>query len=146
MPKGIGLLRKVGNKNILETITIKILCIDTHTSPSATIWIQSTVCFQGDFRKGPVTVVAKEKIWDAIVGLKDVQLPIVVVIKADHAQTFAGMFSDSRFTAHVRERAVTIVVIENARRAFKPCQVTKGPAFKEVASHFTVWIKAQIIA
>ena len=56
------------------------------------------------------------------------------------------MLSDSRFLADVGERAVTIVVIEDARGAFKLCQITKRPAFKKIASHFSVWIEAQIIA
>src|SRR6266850_473869 len=119
MPKGICLLRKVSDKNILVTITIKILGVDTHTSSRATIWIKRTVCFQSDFRKRTVAVVAEEKVWNAIIGLKDVQFSIVVVIKANHAQTFAGMFSYSRFLADVGECAVMIVVIEHARRAFK---------------------------
>jgi len=34
--------------------------------------------------KGSVTVVVKEKIWDAVIGLKNVHLSIVVIIKGNH--------------------------------------------------------------
>src|SRR5437870_4327454 len=145
MPKGICLLRKVGDKNILVPIAIEILGIDSHASSNGTIWIQRTVCFQGNFLKSSVTVIAKEKVWDAIVGLKDVHLSIVVVIEGNHAQTFADMFSDSCFLADVGEGAVAVVVKEHARRAFKPGQITIRTAFKKIASHFTVRIEIQII-
>ena len=56
------------------------------------------------------------------------------------------MLSDSRLLADIRKRAVTVVAVKHTGRAFEPVQVTIGPAFKEIASYFTVGIETQIIA
>src|SRR6266436_9637351 len=54
VPKCICLLRKVGDKDILETIAVKIIGVDAHSSPNPAIRIQCAICFQGDLRKSPV--------------------------------------------------------------------------------------------
>jgi len=39
-----------------------------------------------------------------------------------------------------------IIVIEHTCRSLEPVQVAIRATFKEIASHFAVWIEAQIVA
>src|SRR5262249_25413664 len=110
---------EVGDKNVQPAVTINVSSVNSHARLRLAVFADGDAGLSSDFRKGSVVVVAEQEVGVGVVGDKDVLPPIVVEVEGYDAKAAARMKPKFGGFGKVRERAVSVVVIERRRLAAK---------------------------
>ena len=106
--QGIGLLGKVGHKNILQSVVVPIPELHSHASFGQAILVVASSGVEADLGKA-ILLVLVEKVHRAVVGHINVGVAVEVVIREGHAQA-APLVNDSHLRRHIAELAVFVAV------------------------------------
>ena len=107
--------REVGHEDIRAAVVVIIAEIDAHTRIRLAVVRKRDARLERAIGERSVAVIVPQELFHAVVGDEDVREAVAVVVVERHAQRLAFQGRNTRFAAHVREGAVAVVVIEDAR-------------------------------
>ena len=106
---------EVGDVEVEEAVVVIVAQCHAHPRLSLAVFIVSGAGQHADLPERSIPLVLKQKVCHRIVGDIQVQVAVVIEIAPDRAQAIGRRHRHSRGTSHIREGAVTVVVIEHVR-------------------------------
>src|SRR5882762_3232644 len=96
-----SLLIDVGHEKVLAAVLVEIRRIDPHAGASQPIFAVPHTGSQSDLFEFLAAPVHKQKVGNRVVGLKQVEIPIIINVRGDYAEPFAEAFQNPGFFADV---------------------------------------------
>jgi len=106
----IDLAGQVGDDQVRQAVIVVIRKIHAHSRVGVALAIHGYARLQRHFFKRAVTLVVVEKFGHGIVGKKEIDASVAVVVGKRNAQSFAGN-GEAGFLCDFREMPVAIVVV-----------------------------------
>ena len=114
----------VGDEEVLPAVAVEIGGIHAHAGAGAAVLAESHFGRQRDLFPlglafGIRSAVHEEEVLHGVVGHEEVHAAVVIDVGGHHAQAFAQGLFDVGAAAHFGERAVAVVVEQQARGGFE---------------------------
>src|SRR6185295_16241332 len=117
MKQGVCFAGKIRHENFEEAVAVEVFGVCTHAAARAAVRIKSHAGFECYFGKCSSAVIVKKEICRSVIGLKNIEAAVVVIVQSNDSQAFSFEVCDSCLLTNIREDAVAIVVKEPACRA-----------------------------
>ena len=114
-----SLLIDVRHEKILAAVLVEIGRVNAHARASQAIFAIPYARSQSDLFEFLTSPVHKQKVGNRIVGLKQVEIAIIVNVRGDHAEAFAQAFQNRGLFADVGEMPATVISVEVTRHWVK---------------------------
>src|SRR2546427_1944468 len=111
--EGIHLGRKIGNHQIREAIVIVVREIDSHSRKRMALSIDGHTRYKGNLLKRAMAFVVIKEFRHGIVGHKEIDMPVAVVIRNGYAQAFARL-CQAKLIRNFGEVTVAIIVVNRS--------------------------------
>src|SRR5260370_3541944 len=126
MKGGVSLARQGCDDYVRLAVVIVVLEYHAHSGEWPAIEVESRSRLQRDFGECAVAIVVKQILLHAIVGNIDVRKSIAIVVSERHTQAVTFLGGNSAALAHIFERAISAIVVENVGSAGEFSRRTVG--------------------
>src|SRR5207302_1856989 len=110
----VRVVGKICYHQVQPAVVVVIAKIHTHAGLLASVSAEGDSGGHAHFGESPIPVVVVEKTGGRIVGHVEVQLAVVIVVSEGTARAPSPGVANSGRRSHIAERAVAVVVVEDA--------------------------------
>ena len=93
----VGFKFQIGNDQVQLSISVIIPKVRTHARLWPTISVISSTGTESDVFEGSIPFIVVKEVGHGIIGHKDVDVPIVIVVCYDNSQSFSLRIEDSGY-------------------------------------------------
>ena len=123
--KRIVILRKIRHDQVQIPIVIIVAKIDAHAGLLPSVLAEGDSCLQSDLGKRLVSIVSKKEVGSGIIGDKQIQIAIIVIVTPHHPETIVfRRLGDPGLLGDIHELPISQVFVKPAGSGSQTARTT----------------------
>src|SRR4029077_19476186 len=123
--ESVALVGEIGDDQVGPAVIVVIGEVDAHAGISAAVAVDGYLRRQTHFFKRAITLVVVEELDHGVVGDKEIDVAIAIVVRQRNAESFASL-RKANFLGDFGEMAVSIIVVDQGRNRLEDVGMAIG--------------------